>query len=99
IRVNRMLAQAREQGIVQIRINSKLAACVALEERLRQRYGLEEAIVVPTPPDPALIPQTVAVAAGAALSARIRDGMAVGVGWGRTLRLSLKSIEVRPIKG
>ena len=77
IRVNRMLAQAREQGIVQVRINSKVADCVALEERLRERYGLQEAIVVPTPPDPALIPQTIAVAAGAALSARI-DGRHVG---------------------
>ena len=99
IRVNRMLAQAREQGIVQVRINSKVADCVALEERLRERYTLHEAIVVPTPPDPAHIPQTIAVAAGEALSTRIRDGMAVGVGWGRTLRLSLKSIAVRPVVG
>lgn len=98
IRVNRMLAQARDQGIVQIRINSKLAECVALEEKLRDRFGLDEAIVVPTPPDPALIPQTIAVAAGEALSARIGDGMSVGVGWGRTLRLSLKSVAVRPVR-
>src|SRR6478735_2316347 len=47
IRVNRMLAQARDQGIVQIRINAKIASCVALEEQLTERYGLAEAIVVP----------------------------------------------------
>src|SRR5882757_4547594 len=51
IRVNRMLAQARDQGIVQIRINSKIANCVALEEGLRERFGLDQAIVVPSPPD------------------------------------------------
>ena len=39
IRVNRMLAQARDQGIVQVRINSKIAACVDLEEQLAERYG------------------------------------------------------------
>ncbi len=99
IRVNRMLAQAREQGIVQVRINSKIADCIALEERLRERYRLQDAVVVPTPPDPAHIPQTVAVAAGEALSARHADALAVGVGWGRTLRLSLKSIAVRPVAG
>ena len=99
IRVNRMLAQARDQGIVQIRINSKIASCVALEERLAERYGLAEAIVVPSPPDPALVPQTIAVAAGEALSQRIHDAMSVGVGWGRTLRLSLKSVAARPAKG
>lgn len=81
IRVNRMLAQARDQGIVQIRINSKVADCVALEERLRERFSLAEAIVVPTPPDPDLIPRTIAVAAGEALSSRIREGLSVGVGW------------------
>jgi DNA-binding transcriptional regulator LsrR (DeoR family) len=75
-----------------------VADCVALEERLRERYTLHEAIVVPTPPDPAHIPQTIAVAAGEALSTRIRDGMAVGVGWGRTLRLSLRSVPRRPLR-
>ncbi|MDQ0472472.1 sugar-binding transcriptional regulator [Labrys wisconsinensis] len=99
IRVNRMLAQARDQGIVQVRINSKIASCVALEEQLRTRYGLDEAIVVPSPPELALVPQTVAVAAGRALSERLRDGMSIGVGWGQTLRYSMKSIAVRPVAG
>jgi len=97
IRVNRMLAQAREQGIVQVRINAKIANCVALEEQLAARYGLSEAIVVPSPPDPDLVPQTIAVAAGRALSERIEEGMSIGIGWGRTLRLSIKSVAVRPV--
>lgn len=96
-RVNRMLAQAREQGIVQVTINAKIASCVALEGVLSERYGLKEAIVVPSPSDEALVPQTVAVAAGRALSDRLHEGMAVGIGWGRTLRLSMKSVPVRPI--
>ena len=50
-RVNRLLAQARDQGLVQINITGRLATCVALEEKLKQQYGLEDATVVPTPPD------------------------------------------------
>ena len=98
IRVNRLLAQAREQGLVQITITGKLADCVELEARLCARFGLQEAIVVPTPPDPALVPLVIGTAAGAALAARLRDGMAVGVGWGRTLRLSLHSVPRRSLK-
>ncbi|TPJ88221.1 hypothetical protein FJ492_11055 [Mesorhizobium sp. B2-5-4] len=94
-----MLAQARERGIVQIRINSKVANCIELENRLRHSYGVSDPIVVPTPPDPALLPQVIAAAAGQALSLRIRDGISVGVGWGRTLQLSLRSVTVRPVKG
>lgn len=94
-RVNRLLAQARDQGLVQINVTGKLASCVALEERLKAQFGLQDASVVPTPPDQNLIPQVIATAAGAALSARLKDGMSVGVGWGRTLRLSIQSIPRR----
>ena len=94
-RVNRLLAQARDQGLVQINITGRLASCVALEEQLKTQYGLKDAIVVPTPPSQELIPQVIATAAGAALAERLKDGMSVGVGWGRTLRLSLQSVPRR----
>jgi DNA-binding transcriptional regulator LsrR (DeoR family) len=96
-RVNRLLAHARDQGLVQINITGRLASCVELEETLKSRYELEDAIVVPTPPDQELIPQVIATAAAAALSARLRDGMSVGVGWGRTLRLSIQSVPRRQL--
>lgn len=96
-RVNRLLAQARDHGLVQINITGRLASCVELEEKLKQQYGLEGATVVPTPPDEALIPQVIATAAGAVLSERLKDGMSVGVGWGRTLRLSLQSVPRRQL--
>ncbi len=97
-RVNRLLAQARDQGLVQINITGRLAECVALEERLKKQYGLDDATVVPTPPDQASIPQVIATAAGAALAERLKDGMSVGVGWGRTLRLSIQSVPRRSLK-
>jgi len=94
-RVNRLLAQARDHGLVQINITGRLASCVELEEKLKRQYGLEDATVVPTPPDEEMIPQVIASAAAAALSARLKDGMSVGVGWGRTLRLSIQSVPRR----
>jgi DNA-binding transcriptional regulator LsrR (DeoR family) len=96
-RVNRLLAHARDEGLVQSNITGRLASCVELEERLKQRYGLEDATVVPTPPEEHLIPQVIATAAAAALSHRLRDGMSVGVGWGRTLRLSIQSVPRRQL--
>lgn len=95
VRVNRMLAQARESGLVQIRINTNhpIAAARALENR----YGLDRAVIVPTPDDPYRTPNAIAVAAGAELSRRIVDNMSVGVGWGRTLQLSLQSMERRMV--
>ena len=97
-RVNRLLAQARDQGLVQITIIGRLADCVALEEKLKVQYGLDAVTVVPTPPDQVLIPQVIAMAAGAVLADRLKDGMSVGVGWGRTLRLSIQSVPRRSYK-
>jgi DNA-binding transcriptional regulator LsrR (DeoR family) len=98
IRVNRLLAHAREQGMVQIRITGRLADCIELENRIKDRFGLEQVTIVPTPPDPALVRHVIGAAAGSALAERLKDGMSVGVGWGRTLRLSLRSVPRRPLR-
>jgi DNA-binding transcriptional regulator LsrR (DeoR family) len=97
-RVNRLIAEAREKGLVQIRITGKLAGCIELEEKLKARFGLQDAVVVPTPTDEAQTRLVIANAAGNALAARLSDGMSVGVGWGRTLRLSLRSVPHRPLR-
>lgn len=98
IRVNRLLAQAREQGMVQIRITGRLADCIELENRITERFKIAQAIIVPTPPDAAQVRHLIGAAAGGALAERLKDGMSVGVGWGRTLRLSLRSVPRRPLR-
>jgi DNA-binding transcriptional regulator LsrR (DeoR family) len=95
VRVNRLLAQAREEGVVQIRISGHLASCVALEDKLRQRFALQDVVVVPSPRDEKLLPQVIGTAAGQYFGSRLRDGLSVGVGWGRTLRFSLRSMPRR----
>lgn len=95
LRVNRLLAQAREQGLVQIHVTGRLSACVALEHALVDRYGLKDAVVVPAPADASQLRPVLAAAAGHYLSQHLHDNMSVGVGWGRTLRLSLSSVTRR----
>lgn len=97
-RVNRLLAQAREHGLVQIQVTGRLASCVALEHALVERYRLKDAVVVPSPADPSQLRQVIAAAAGHYLSQHLHDGMSVGVGWGRTLRLSLASVPRRAFR-
>ena len=96
-RVIAWLALAREEGLVTVRIAAKARAGVALEEALCRRFGLAEAVVVPMPAQAAHAAALVGHAAGAWLSARLRPGMAVGVGWGATLHMSLKAIGTQPV--
>ena len=52
-RINELLAAALEQGVVRISFSSPLSENVELEGMLRDRFGLEDAVVAPSPADPA----------------------------------------------
>jgi lsr operon transcriptional repressor len=97
-RVNRMLAEARESGIVQIKLNSSFASCTALEHELKQRCGLRDAVIIPTPENPDLLLGVLGMAAGDYLSRFLEENRlsAIGIGWGATLRETIR--HVRPAK-
>ena len=91
-RVLRLLATLREKGIVQTRVMSKLSHCVELERSLESRFGLERAIVIPKPRDPAGTSDIIGSVVGAYLAENIHEDMAIGLGWGKTLTASLPAI-------
>ena len=97
-KVIRLLAAARESGVVSIRINAQGSEQLTLERQLARAFDLAEAIVTPAPTDPAASAALVGHAAGAYLAEQVHEGMSVGVGWGTTLSLSLKAIGVQPQK-
>jgi DNA-binding transcriptional regulator LsrR (DeoR family) len=99
VKVNRELALSRETGLVQIRINGRLASCVALERRLQSLFALDDAVVVPTPAAANDIAVAIGMALGAYVSDRLRPGMTVGIGWGRTLRCSMRAMRRRRVDG
>jgi len=95
VKVIRLLAAARESGVVRIRIDAKGSEQVALERRLVRELGLQEAIVVPSPADDRMVASVVGHAAGTYLADQVHDRMSIGVGWGSTLSMSLKAIGAR----
>ncbi|WP_088348476.1 MULTISPECIES: sugar-binding transcriptional regulator [Rhodomicrobium] len=86
LRVNKIVGQARAEGLVRIEIKMPLASCVALEEKLKARFALDDVSVVPSVPDPDTQQQVIGEAAGLMLEPLLQDGIGLGVGWGRTLR-------------
>ncbi len=95
IRINRLLAVAREQGLIQINVTGRLASCIELEEQLKAKFKLTHAVVIPTPIHAEQLPQIIGNAAGYYFGSQLKDNMSVGVGWGKTLRHSLRSIPRR----
>lgn len=86
-KVGRMLAEAREAGIVRIEVLHPRSRVRTLERSLRERFGLRDAIVVTSggSVDDEQVRDRVA-AAGADRLAEIRPvPRLIGVSWGRTL--------------
>jgi len=95
-KVIRLLASARDNGIVRIRIEDRASEQIALERNLVAAFGLADAIVVPAPAAATAITTVVGHAAGTYLTDQMKDGMSLGVGWGATLHMSLKALGGQP---
>ena len=95
-KVIRLLAAARDHGIVRIRIDARGSDQLALERQLIAAYGLTEAVVAPAPSDESAVAAVVGHAIGTWLADHVRDGMSLGVGWGVTLSMSLTALGAKP---
>ncbi|WMS43970.1 sugar-binding transcriptional regulator [Acuticoccus sp. MNP-M23] len=97
-RVNRLLQQARESGLVSITINANDIGLLPVEEAIRAAFGLDFCIATPayglSDVERASNPQLGALpirAVGAAAARYLRETLnarpdaVVGTGWGRTL--------------
>jgi deoxyribonucleoside regulator len=93
-KVGRLLAQARERGIIRIEIVHPRARRLALERDLVARYGLNDAIVVPAPVDAAELQARVSEAAADYLVSLRPVPRLLGVSWGRTLHQVAEALPV-----
>lgn len=99
-RINRLLSDARESGLVSIQINDANVGLLPVEEELRARYGLELCICTPELGASAAMGdeaaealmlgyafRAVAMAAALHLKRHIQENRdaVIGTGWGRTL--------------
>ncbi|MDC7226798.1 MAG: sugar-binding transcriptional regulator [Spirochaetales bacterium] len=105
--VSNILKQCREEGIVEIRIRESSAFSRGLSDRLRDRFGIREAVIVPSNEDSAAVLSRAGAEAAAFASSAIKDGMKVGVAWGTSLfqmvhqmkHLNVVDIEVVQLMG
>ena len=94
LRVNRLLGEARESGLVSIKINSRHESCLRLEEELRTVCGLREAVITRTRGSADLIPPLPGRTTGEYLSRHLETHRVrgIGVGWGATLRETIRHV-------
>nr|WP_298685027.1 sugar-binding transcriptional regulator [uncultured Dongia sp.] len=87
VKINRLIAEATEAGLVRVFVEGNAAECVALESRIAAHWQLDFCSVSPTVDDNALPLRTLAAAGAHYLHGVLERGEAklIGIGHGRTL--------------
>jgi len=92
-----LLSEAKEQGIVEIKINSPFYNCLSIESTLAEKFDLKEAFVVPTPNNNNndRVRKMIAMGGSGYLENSIKSKDRIGVGWGKTLFETVKKLPFR----
>jgi DNA-binding transcriptional regulator LsrR (DeoR family) len=90
--VSRMLKQARDLGIVEIRIVDPARRDHELERALRDRFPLVDARILETAPDTDVLPGVGRLAVRW-LDETLRDGQVVALSWGQTLEAMVEAVD------
>ena len=100
--VGRLLEAARSQGIVRIELDAQYLSAMQLATRLRERFGLRDAVVVPTAQGRLSRERTnerVAAALAAFVRRHLHPGAVVGVSWGDSVARSLSMLSEESLDG
>lgn len=95
-RVNRLLRQARQQGLVDITIRTPFQQLFDLEARLKAGFGIREAVVIPPIAEDAnAMVHTLGRAAAHYLLDRLRDGDVLAISGGTAVHAVVQALEPR----
>ncbi len=92
-KISRLLSEARDSGIVEIRIHDPDEGFRDLEHALEERLGLRECIVVPSRETTDATYRELARPVGEFLSRFTAQPIRLGVSWGETLKVVAENLE------
>ncbi len=100
--VGRLLARAQTSGIVHVEIDAQRLATVEVAIQLQHRFGLDEAIVVPSDPrgdDRDRGNARLATAAAERVRGYLHPGAVIGVAWGDAVQRTLAGLPASALAG
>ena len=93
-KVNRLLKQARESGMIEITVRTAFQHVFELEEQLRAHFELRDPVVIPRVSDaPDSVLSSVGAAAAKRLLDSVRDGDTICISGGKAIHEVVSSIE------
>jgi DNA-binding transcriptional regulator LsrR (DeoR family) len=94
-RAQRLVSRAMGEGLIQVRLGHRIAACMELEAALKDRFGLSRVRVAPSLGPGSDPVRTVAPTAAAELERflRMAEPLVIGLGTGRAMRGMVDALE------
>ncbi|MDO5641469.1 MAG: sugar-binding transcriptional regulator [Paracoccus sp. (in: a-proteobacteria)] len=94
VKAHRLIARAVAEGMVKVSIDSDTVECVALEDALSARYGLDSCEVAPDLAEDGLPLRALGMAGAGMLRRAIEAGgdQVIGLGHGRTLAAAIRQL-------
>jgi len=98
--VSRLLREAREQGVVEVRVRYPLLRRhAALEAALCDSFALQKAWVLDNPPaDYTTLLARLGELGARCLRNQLRDGISIGVGWGTAVHAVVRAMNEHPLR-
>jgi len=101
VKAHRLIARAVAEGAVKVSIEGEIIECIALEQQLCARFGLEACEVAPDLEEGALPLMALGLAGAAWLRRWFEAGeeLTIGIGHGRTLAAAVRAMPRLPTSG
>ena len=97
-KVSRLLNRAKEENIVDIRINYDTNEFSRIKRRMRQMFDVDNVIVVKTLKKESDTIKELGYAAANELKYQLSDNMTIGMSWGRTIKSLVDAFEPKMFK-
>jgi deoxyribonucleoside regulator len=96
--VSRLLEEARQAGLVEVRVKYPLKTDADCEWRLRQAFGLRDAVVLAqAPADHQTLLLRLGDLGARYLQGYLHDNILIGVGWGTCVHAVVRSMSFAPV--
>ncbi len=97
--VSRLLKQAKDTGIVEVKIHNPVEAGEVLTERLKEKFGLNEVIIASVSEyDHTLIKRHLGEVAASYLNKVVKDDDLIATSWGTTVYELATKLKPKPVK-
>ncbi|MFW5943464.1 MAG: sugar-binding transcriptional regulator [Chloroflexota bacterium] len=97
--VSRLLQEARDQGLVEIRVRHPMKRDASMEARLQETFGLQQVRVLAQPPaDYELMLQRLGALGAQQLQEYLDDSMCVGLSWGTAVHAVVEAMPDTPLQ-